>query len=98
MTQRKFVLVGLLISAAIAGTLSYFASSNPDGLEKVSADKGLDVNVTDSAVADSIFSDYGISGLANSTGLAGIFGVIVTGLLGYGLVKWVSKSSENQSN
>jgi fructose-specific phosphotransferase system IIC component len=58
----------------------------------------LDVNVTDSAVADSIFSDYGISGLANSTGLAGIFGVIVTGLLGYGLVKWVSKSSENQSN
>lgn len=98
MTQRKFVLVGLLVSAVVAGMFSYLASSNPDGLEKVSADKGLDVNVTDSAVADSIFSDYGISGLANSTGLAGIFGVVVTGLLGYGLVKWVSKSSENQSN
>ncbi len=98
MTIKKFIILGLVISTAIAGILSYFASSNPDGLEKVSSDKGLDINVTDSAVADSVFADYGIAGLENSTGLAGIIGILITGLIGYGLVKWVSRSNENSKN
>ena len=93
MSIGRFVSIAIFASVVVAGALSYFASSNPDGLEKVSADKGLDAQVADSAVADSIFADYGIAGLENSTGLAGIIGVVITGLIGYGLVKWVSKSS-----
>lgn len=93
MSIKRFVSLAILISVLVAGILSYFASSNPDGLEKVSEDKGLDVQVTDSAVADSIFADYGIAGLENSTGLAGLIGVIITGGIGYLLIKWVSKSS-----
>lgn len=93
MSIKRFVSLAILISVLVAGILSYFASSNPDGLEKVSEDKGLDVQVTDSAVADSIFADYGIAGLENSTGLAGLVGLIITGGIGYLLIKWVSKSS-----
>lgn len=98
MTTKKLVLVGAVISLVIAGIVSYFASSNPDGLEKVSGDKGLDVNVTDSAVSDSIFADYGIAGLENSTGLAGVIGVIITAVIAYGLVKWFTSSNENNKN
>ncbi len=96
MSIKKFMTIGLLVSAAIAGVVSYFASSNPDGLEKVSNEKGLDINVTDSAVSGSILADYGITGFEYGTGLAGIIGILITGLIGYGLVKWVSNSSENQ--
>lgn len=91
MSLKKFLTLGILISIVVAGVASYFASSHPDGLEKASADLGLDVNIADSAVSGSIFADYGISGIANSTGLAGLFGVILTGLFGFGLVKWMSK-------
>ena len=93
MSIRRFVSISIFVSILVAGVLSYLASSNPDGLEKVSADKGLDAQVADSAVADSIFADYGIAGLENSTGLAGIIGVVITGIAGYALIKWVSKSS-----
>lgn len=98
MTTKKLVLIGVVISMVIAGIFSYFASSNPDGLEKVSGDKGLDVNATDSAVSDSIFADYGIAGLENSTGLAGVIGVIITAIIAFGLVKWLTGSNENKKN
>lgn len=93
MSIKRFVSLAILASVLIAGGISYFASSHPDGLEKVSADKGLDVNVADSAASDSIFADYGIKGLENSTGIAGIIGIAITGVIGYFLIKWVSKSS-----
>ncbi len=93
MSIKKFVTLAILVSVIVTGGISYFASSHPDGLEKVSADKGLDVNVADSAVANSIFADYGISGVDNSTGLAGIVGIAITGLVGFALIKWVSRSS-----
>ena len=38
---NKFLLAGILISLAIAGVLSYYASSSPDGLEKVAEDEGF---------------------------------------------------------
>lgn len=98
MTTKKFVIIGLVISAVVAGFVSYFASSHPDGLEKVSGDKGLDVNAVDSATSGSIFADYGISGLSNSTGVAGLIGIVITGLIGYALIKWVTNTSENNKN
>ena len=93
MSIRRFVSIAIFLSVLIAGVLSYFASSHPDGLEKVSADKGLNAQETTSATSDSFFADYGIAGLENSTGLAGIIGVVITGIAGYALIKWVSKSS-----
>ena len=93
MSIRRFVSIAIFLSVLIAGVLSYFASSHPDGLEKVSADKGLNTQETTSATSNSFFADYGIAGLENSTGLAGIIGAVITGIAGYALIKWVSKSS-----
>jgi len=38
---NKFILAGIALSLLIAGVLSFYASSHPDGLEKVAETKGF---------------------------------------------------------
>jgi cobalt/nickel transport system permease protein len=88
-STRTFVLVGIAVALVLAFLVSPHASSSPDGLEKVAADTGIDVGVTDHAMADSPLADYAVKGVDNtslSTGLAGIVGVAVTFAIGFGLV------------
>jgi hypothetical protein len=83
-----FLLGGLLVALLLAGLVSYYASSSPDGLEKVAADHGLDVNASDSATVGSPLADYAVSGVDDerlSVGLAGVIGVGVTFVLAGGL-------------
>ncbi|GLZ13600.1 hypothetical protein Acsp04_38350 [Actinomadura sp. NBRC 104425] len=78
MTTKRFFVVALLVSLVLAGGVSYYASSRPDGLEKVAADKGLDAKEKDHALKDSPLGDYGVKGVDNarlSGGLAGVIGV-----------------------
>jgi cobalt/nickel transport system permease protein len=92
MSSKKLLVIGLLASIVIAGFLSFYASSQPDGLEKVSADQGLDVTAVDSANADSALADYGVAGVENeraSAFLGGLIGVAITGLAGAGLYFWL---------
>ena len=92
MSSKKLLVVGLLVSIVIAGFLSFYASSQPDGLEKVTADQGLDVNAVDSANSDSALADYGVAGVENeraSAFLGGLIGVAITGLAGAGLFFWL---------
>ena len=80
--------VGLAVALFAAGVLSYYASSSPDGLEKVAEDHGFIGNAVDSANAAMPTADYSISGVQNerlSVGLAGIMGVAVMALVGFGL-------------
>lgn len=98
MSTKKFIFSALLICAVIAGAFSFYASSNPDGLEKVAADQSLDVNAKDSLTADSPLSDYGVSGVDNdrlSVGASGLAGVVIVGIAGLGLYFWVRKSESN---
>lgn len=86
--KTKFYLSFFAASLAIAGALSFYASSHPDGLEKVAEDKGFLDTAKDSAVSNSPLADYGVSGLDNerlSVGLSGVIGVIVTGLVAFGI-------------
>ena len=79
--NRSFLLVGLLVTLLLAGGVSYYASSMPDGLEKVAADKGLDREARDHRLDGSPFSDYGTAGVGDgrlSVGVAGVVGVLVT--------------------
>jgi cobalt/nickel transport protein len=79
--KNRFLLGGILVSIFIAGFISYYASSSPDGLEKVAEDKGFLDTAKDSANSDSFLADYGIAGINNerlSVGLSGIIGVIAT--------------------
>ena len=91
---KKFYLSFFLVAIALAGGASYYASSQPDGLEKVADEEGFLDTAKDSAVADSPLSDYGILGLDNerlSVGLAGVIGVIATALVALALFTLLRK-------
>ena len=84
----RFYFSFFLIAIALAGGASYYASSQPDGLEKVADEKGFLNTAKDSAVSGSPLSDYGIVGLDNerlSVGLAGVIGVVATALVALAL-------------
>ena len=95
-----FLVLGLFVALLIAGVASYYASSSPDGLEKVAGDYGLDANVQDSAVADSPLADYAVTGVENermSVGLAGVIGVALTFVVAGGLFVLVRRRGGDDS-
>ncbi|MFM7500159.1 MAG: PDGLE domain-containing protein [Actinomycetota bacterium] len=97
MKNRRFYLVGIAIALVIAGFLSFYASSSPDGLEKVAIDLGFIDSAKDSAVANSALADYGVAGLDNerlSVGIAGVIGVIATGLVMVLLIRLIGKRKD----
>jgi cobalt/nickel transport protein len=78
MSTRTFAIYALLVCIALAGVVSYYASSHPDGLNKVAIDKGLAKNEKQSATADSPLAGYSTKDVGNerlSGGLAGVIGV-----------------------
>ncbi|GAB3171719.1 cobalt/nickel transport protein [Micromonospora palomenae] len=96
-----FVAVGLLVALLLAGVVSNYASSHPDGLDS-SLLKGCTVDADgeitggscpaqqakDHELADSPLADYGIRGVDNgflSTGLSGVLGVLLTFAVGGGV-------------
>ena len=86
----KWVALGILVVALLlAGGVSYYASSQPDGLTKVSQDKGFADTETDHGSKDSPFAGYAAKDVGNqrlSGAVAGIVGVVVVLALGTGLV------------
>lgn len=85
-TSRRTLWVGgLVTSLVLAGFVSFYASANPDGLEKVAADHGIDRKTEEHASAGSPLADYGVEDVTNarlSGGLAGVIGVGVTVVAG----------------
>ncbi|MGI5455504.1 energy-coupling factor ABC transporter permease [Streptomyces sp. CA-249302] len=84
-SRRALWITGLVTSLVLAGFVSFYASSNPDGLEKVARDKGIDSKAEEHASADSPLADYGVKDVENarlSGGLAGVIGVGVTVVAG----------------
>jgi cobalt/nickel transport protein len=78
---RLFLAAGLLVSIGLALVVSGFASSSPDGLEKVAGDKGFLETAKDHLFVDGPLADYAVKGVDNerlSTGLAGLVGVLIT--------------------
>lgn len=93
-SHRKVWITGLVASLVLAGFVSFYASANPDGLEKVATDKGIDEKVEEHAAADSPLADYGVKDISNarlSGGLAGVIGVGVTVVAGTGVFWAVRK-------
>ncbi|MFE7273907.1 energy-coupling factor ABC transporter permease [Streptomyces sp. NPDC057623] len=87
-SRRTLWISGLATSLVLAGFVSFYASANPDGLEKVAADKGFLESAEEHANADSPLADYGVRDVDNarlSGGLAGVIGVGATVLAGTGV-------------
>ncbi len=92
--------IGLALSLLLAGVVSFYASSSPDGLEKVAGDVGFIESAEDSAVEGSPLSDYGVSGVANdrlSGGLAGVIGVALVAAIAFGLFTWLARRRRHET-
>lgn len=82
------LIVGMMTSVVLAGIVSFYASSSPDGLESVSQEQGFGDTAADSATADSALAGYEVEGISNerlSVGLAGVVGLGITALVAFGL-------------
>lgn len=80
-----FVIAGLFTAFVLAGFVSGYASSKPDGLEKVAADEGFADQADDHAFADWPLAGYAVSGIDDERlagGVAGVIGVTITFVVG----------------
>ncbi len=97
MKNASFVMSALGVSAALAGGVSYYASSHPDGLNKVAIDLGFAEAEKESALSGSPLADYSVAGIESerlSTAVAGITGVLATAAVGGVLYLWVRKPQD----
>ncbi|MEU6613442.1 energy-coupling factor ABC transporter permease [Streptomyces parvus] len=97
-STRGFWITGLVSAFLLAGVVSFYASANPDGLERVAADQGIDEKAEEHGAADSPLADYGVGDIANarlSGGLAGVIGVSATVVVGTG-VFWVIRRRKEE--
>lgn len=88
MKTRTFLLAGLLVALLLGGVASYYASSNPDGLEHVAERTGFLDSADDHAAADGPMADYAVKGVEDDRlagGLAGVAGIVITLLLAGGI-------------
>ncbi|MEV4965116.1 MULTISPECIES: energy-coupling factor ABC transporter permease [Streptomyces] len=93
-STRTVWAAGLAAALVLAGFVSFYASANPDGLEKVAADQGIDEKAQEHGAADSPLADYGVRNITDarlSGGLAGVIGVGATVVVGSG-VFWAVRS------
>jgi cobalt/nickel transport system permease protein len=99
LSTPAFVGLGIVTAVLLVVFVAPFANPNPDGLERVAADNGIDAAVTDHDLAGSPLADYGVDGVDNAmfgTGLAGIAGIVATLVVGVGLV-WIVRRRRNPS-
>lgn len=86
---RIFTGVALALAVGLAAAISPFASSSPDGLERVAQEKGfLDRGAPAPIQEDAPLPDYAFPGVKNervATGLAGFVGTLGVFALGYAL-------------
>jgi cobalt/nickel transport protein len=101
MSRRLFLVAGLLVAFLLAGVVSNFASSSPDGLDKTTyagctVDAGGRITGGTCMAqkeqrhqsAGSPLAGYGIRGVDNpylATGLSGVLGVALTFAIGGGV-------------
>ncbi|MEV0784084.1 energy-coupling factor ABC transporter permease [Streptomyces sp. NPDC050423] len=86
-SNRGLWATGLVTALVLAGFVSFYASANPDGLEKVATDQGIDKKAEEHAAKDSPLADYGVKDVSDariSGGLAGVIGVGATLVVGSG--------------
>lgn len=96
-----FWLTGLGAALFLAGVVSPFASTNPDGLDRVSQDHGFDTKAQENPPAHqlpfyALFDQYALRGVPEpiATPLAGIMGTLVVFGLTWGMGKLLVKSEQ----
>jgi cobalt/nickel transport protein len=100
--NSAFVVLGLGAALAIAVFISPFASSDPDGLDRVSQDHGFDQQAQADTPAKKlpfhgIFEEYALRGVpaAIATPLAGLIGTLTAFGIAWGAGKLLVKGSSS---
>jgi hypothetical protein len=93
--MRIFTIVALALAIGLGTALSPFASSSPDGLEKVAEKKAfLDEGRLAPVQESAPVPDYAFPGVENprlATGLAGFVGTLGVFAIGYGIATVVRR-------
>ncbi len=100
MTSRRWWAAGLLVALLLAGVGSSYASSHPDGLERVASSLGFGDTERSSVTSDGPLADYQTTGVSDarvSGSLAGVIGTVVVLALGGGLF-WLVRSRPRQED
>ena len=98
--KNPLVVVGLVLSLVLAGGLSYYASSQPDGFEKSAGEIGFLDTAEESPLAGSPLAEYGVAGVENerlSGGLAGVIGVASTAAISFGIFYTLRRFNKSKS-
>jgi hypothetical protein len=87
-SMRLFIALALSVAIGLAFFLSPYASSSPDGLNRVAGDKGFDSRARLHSVQDdSPIPGYAFPGIADeklAKGVAGFVGTLGVFTIGYG--------------
>jgi len=96
--STRMIAAAMLVSALLlAGVLSFYASGDPDGLNRVAEDAGFSSTEADSPAAGSPLAGYQTTGIGHdrvSGGLAGVAGVLVVLVLAGGVTHVVRRRGE----
>lgn len=94
-----FVLAGLAVALVAAVVVSSFASSSPDGLERVAIDEEFADSADEHALAGGPLADYSTRGVDDegmSTAVAGLIGVAITFVVTGGAVYALRRTRRDQ--
>ena len=95
--MKKLLLASFIVALLVAAFLSPFASSSPDGLERVAEDKGFLEKGEGKNAISSPLPDYLFPGISNeklATSAAGVAGTLLTFGFLYGFGKMMAKRNQ----
>lgn len=98
--KNPLIVVGFAVSLVLAGGVSYYASSHPDGFEKSAGEIGFLDTAKESPLKDSPLAEYGVAGVENerlSGGLAGVIGVASTAAISFGIFYGLRRFNKSKS-
>jgi hypothetical protein len=97
-STKTFAWAAILVALLLAGAVSYYASSSPDGLNKVAQEQGFNTQERESAASDSPLAGYSTEQVENdrlSGAVAGVLGVGVVLVLAGGLALVLRRRSDS---
>jgi len=100
-STKTVIAAGLLVALVLAGFVSFYASGDPDGLNRVAADKGFSGTEAAHRAEDSPLAGYETQGVGNgrlSGGLAGVVGSVVVLTVAGGIVYAVRRRTPAQKS
>ena len=89
--MKWFTILALAIAIGLATAVSPFASSAPDGLNRVAADSGFDGRAK---ASDGPLAGYALPGVTDARvakGLAGFAGTLIVFVVGAGMARAVRR-------